>query len=77
MLRRSIAILINIAYTSIFRSYCHKRNNQVEFFAFCLSYLIAMTSLYKAHNAFILIYAKLCGPLKKAPSPTTGPWPTS
>jgi len=25
-----------------------------------------MTSLYKSDNAFILIYAKLCGPLEKA-----------
>jgi len=35
-----------------------------------------MTSLYKSHNALILIYAKLCGPLEKALWPITGPWLT-
>jgi len=35
-----------------------------------------MTSLYKSHNAFILICAKLCGSLQKTSRPTTGPWPT-
>jgi len=35
---------------------------QIEFFAICLYFFILMTSLYKYHNALILIYAKLCGP---------------
>jgi len=36
-----------------------------------------MASLYKSHdNPFILIYAKLCGPLEKASWPTTERWPT-
>jgi len=32
-------------------------------------------TLCKSHNAFILIYAKLRGPLQVLRS-TTGPWPT-
>jgi len=35
-----------------------------------------MKTPYKSHNAFILIYVKLCGPLEKALWPTTGPCPT-
>jgi len=34
-------------------------------------------TLYNSHNAIILIYAKLCGPLEKVSQPTTAPWPTS
>jgi len=31
--------------------------------------------MYKSHNAFILVFAKLCGPLENASWPTTRPWP--
>jgi len=36
------------------------------FFAICVFFIIIMTSLYTPHNVFILIYAKLYGPMATA-----------
>ena len=43
--------------------------------AIFLSCLNIMTSLHKCHDAFIVINANLCDPLKKASWPSTGPGP--